>query len=81
MSMTKPVEALPQIRNQELTSEKRQFNLIFAAAFAVFLVAFAVSRLLPGSQSLWSRGHEHRRSVFEKARAEADILASFALMR
>jgi len=81
MSMTRQANNLLSVRDQRLSGDRRDFNLVYAAAFVLFLVIFSLARLLPRN---WiSRGERRtgNRGIIEQARAEANILASCALMR
>ncbi len=80
MSTTTQIDQMQPIRHGRPGSETRLFNMIFATAFLVFVVGFAVARVVPGSGSVWSHDKKSGRGVIEKARAEANMLASFALM-
>lgn len=80
MSTTTQIDQAQAVRHGKPTSDKRLFNVIFTAAFLVFVVGFAFARLLPGRGSVWAHGNRRARGVIEKARAEANMLASFALM-
>lgn len=68
-------------RVQRLVGRRRDFNLVYAPAFCILLIVFAISSLSPKN---WGAQAEHRaagKSIVERARAEASILASYALMR
>lgn len=80
MSTTTQIDQAQAVRHARPTGDKRLFNVIFTAAFLVFVVGFAFARLLPGRASTRTHGKRHARGVIEKARAEASMLASFALM-
>lgn len=68
-------------RDQRLVGRRRDFNLVYAPAFCMLLIVFAIASLSPKN---WGGHGEHRgasKNIFERARAEASILASYALMR
>lgn len=60
---------------QRRKDEAREFRLIFAVSFAVFLVAAVVARLVPSG-----RPAEPRRSILDEARAAARTSIPFAYM-
>lgn len=80
MSTTTQFDQAQAARHVKPSSDKRLFNVIFTAAFLVFVVGFAFARILPERDRLRAHGNRHARGVIEKARAEANMLASFALM-
>jgi len=81
MSMTKQANNLLSLRNQRLRSDRRHFRLFFAVTFMVFLVVFTFASLMPGNWTSRARAGKHRKGIVERARAEANVLASFGLMR
>ncbi|MBT8447253.1 MAG: light-harvesting protein [Gammaproteobacteria bacterium] len=60
--------------------EAKQFHLIYAACFAVFLVVAIVSRLLPRSWRPRLPGARARRTIIGEAREAADTFVPFAFM-
>jgi hypothetical protein len=57
-----------------------QYYLIYSVCFMIFLVAVAVSRLLP-TRLRWNvSGHDSGRSVFQTARIAAGSCVPFAFM-
>lgn len=80
MKVTTQVNDLISIRDQRLSADRRDFNLIFAATFMVFLVIFGFARLLPRSWGARAIQKAHANGVIQQARAEANLLASCALM-
>ncbi len=58
-------------------TESLEFRLIFVAAFAVFLVAATVERLLPLS---WFTRGAARKSIVEQAKEAANTCAAYAFM-
>ncbi len=58
-------------------TESLEFRLIFAAAFAVFLVAATVERLLPLG---WFKRGQSRKSIIEQAKEAANTCAAYAFM-
>jgi len=71
---------LHSIRDQRLHADKRHFNLIFMATFVVFLVIFGFARLMPRSLGTRTVRKVHDQGVVARARAEANLLASCALL-
>lgn len=59
-------------------AESIEFRLIFIAAFAVFLVAATVERLLP--TSWFKRNASRRESIFKQAKDAANTCAAYAFM-
>ena len=60
--------------------EAKQFHLIYAACFVVFLVVALVSRLLPGSWRPKLAGARAQRTILGEAREAADTFVPFAFM-
>lgn len=60
--------------------EAIEFRLIFAAAFAVFLLASIVERALPHKWAQRAGSGEVSKSVFEQAREAAHISVAYAFM-
>ncbi len=58
-------------------TESLEFRLIFAAAFAIFLVAALAERLLPHR---WLHQSAARKSVLEQAKEAANTCAAYAFM-
>ncbi len=56
-------------------ADKRQFRLMFLASFVLFLIAAAVSRLVPRRT-----GAPARVSIFRQARTDAYATIPFAFM-
>ena len=79
MNMMNQAGRLHSLRDQRLSGDRRDFNLVYAAAFTVFLIVFCLARLVPVSRKAGEE--KRRRSIFEQAREQANILASCALMR
>jgi hypothetical protein len=62
--------------------EAREFRLLYWVSFFIFLVAAAVSRVLPGQRNGGFTGVVSvRRSVIAEARASAQTLIPFAFMK
>lgn len=61
-------------------AEGREFRAIYWAAFAVFLAAALVGRVLPRKWRLFQSGDMAGRSVFQEARAAAGAFVPFAMM-
>jgi hypothetical protein len=80
MSMTRQAENLHHERTHRIDSDRRLFGLLYALAFVTLFVAYGVARMLPVSGSVWANDQARGEGVMQKARAEANILASFALM-
>lgn len=80
MDMTKQASDLPSVRDQRLKIDRRHFNVIFLAAFPVYLTVYGLARLLPDSwrSSLFSMKLDA--GLFEQARLQANLLASYATM-
>lgn len=81
MSINREADNLPSVRDQRLSVDRRDFNLAYAAAFVLFLVVFSVALLLPRNWSLYGDHRAYGKGVIERARTDANILASCALMR
>ena len=73
-------EHLASIRDQRMNVDRRHFRVIFAAAFVFYLIAFSFARLLPARWRARFYGFERRRGVIAQANAQANILASYAIM-
>lgn len=58
-------------------TESVEFRLIFAAAFAVFLIAATVERMLPLG---WLKRGQSRKSIIEQAKEAANTCAAYAFM-
>lgn len=58
-------------------TESVEFRLIFAASFAIFLVAALVERLLPHR---WLNRTVARKPVLEQAKEAANTCAAYAFM-
>jgi len=81
MSMTRQANNLLSVRDRRLSGDRRDFNLVYAAAFILFVVVFSLARLLPRTWTRRADRGDGNRGIIEQARAEANILASCALMR
>lgn len=66
-------------RMQRKQTEQREFQLVLALIFSVFLMISLVSRVLPRSWRPLDRGHN--RSVIGEAKAAAHEMAPFLFMR
>lgn len=60
--------------------EAKQFHLIYAACFVVFLVVAIVSRLLPRSWRPRAPGAKAGKTIIGEAREAADTFVPFAFM-
>jgi len=69
------------VHDRHLNRDQRSFNLIFAAIFVLFLVFYTLARILPQRWIEQAGRSVRRRGIIAKARSEANILASYALMR
>lgn len=69
-----------QQTSQLLAAERRQFRLIFMAAFAVFLTITALARLLPRRLRPWSPPADRRLSFVAEARALTHTVVPFAFL-
>ena len=81
MTMKKRANDVLSMRDQRLSGDRRDFNLAYGAAFVLFLVVFTLAMLLPRNWILQSDHRASGKGIIEQARAEANILASCALMR
>ncbi len=61
-------------------AESLEFRLIFVAAFAVFLFAATVERLIPIRRLLRGGEASAHQSLFEQAKAAANTCAAYAFM-
>lgn len=61
-------------------TESIEFRLIFIAAFAVFLVAATVERILPMRWLRKRADRSPRKSIFEQAKEAANTCAAYAFM-
>jgi hypothetical protein len=77
--MTVKVEQRGKARSRT-HQDRIEYRLIFGAAFLVFLVAAAVSRLLPARGRSGQAVNGRRASVFESARMAAGSTIPFAFM-
>ena len=57
-----------------------QYHLIYSISFVIFLVAIAVSRLVPARLRSNISGHDRGRSVLQAARVAAGNCVPFAFM-
>jgi hypothetical protein len=73
-------EHLGSIRDQRMNVDRRHFRVIFVAAFMFYLIAFSFARLLPARWRSRFYGFERKRGVIAQASAQANILASYAIM-
>jgi hypothetical protein len=60
--------------------ETKQFQLIFAFSFVLFLAIVAMTRLLGPRWRLWPSSTEGRQSIIQEARAAANTFIPFAFM-
>jgi len=80
MKVTTQASNVLSIRDQRLNADRRDFNLIFGVTFVIFLVIFGFARLLPRSWGSRTIEKAHANGVVGQARADANLLASCALM-
>ncbi|MGB0513765.1 MAG: hypothetical protein ACPGJE_02865 [Wenzhouxiangellaceae bacterium] len=81
MTTNRQAHNLTSVRDQRLSGDRRDFNLAYAAAFVLFLVVFTLALLLPKSWTAHGDQRSGGKGIIEQARAEANVLASCALMR
>jgi hypothetical protein len=60
--------------------ETKQFQLIFAFSFVLFLAIVAMTRLLGPRWRPWPSCPEGRQSIIQEARAAANTFIPFAFM-
>jgi hypothetical protein len=82
MDMTKHDSDLhpASVRNQRLKIDRRHFNVIFLAAFPVYLTVYGLGRLLPQSWRSNLFAIELDAGIIEQARLQSNLLASYATM-
>jgi hypothetical protein len=80
MSTTRQTANLHHDRGHRDGNDRYLFSLLYALAFVTLFVAYGLARALPLAGSAGAHGHQHGEGITQKARAEANILASFALM-
>jgi len=80
MNLTKQGSGLPSTRDQRLKTDRRHFNVVFAAAFPLYLVAYGLASLLPANwrSSLFSV--ETNAGIIEQARMQSNLIASYVTM-
>jgi hypothetical protein len=60
--------------------KEKQFRIIFAATYLLFLAAAIVQRMLPHAPSQFEAQSRSSRSIFHEAKALADRTIPFAFM-
>lgn len=80
MNMTKPASELHSVRSERLRMDRRHFNVIFAFAFAIYLVAYGLARLLPRSWRASLCEDDGSTGIIQQARGKANLIASCATM-
>lgn len=68
-------------RNKRLSRNRRDFNLVYVAAFCLLVVLFTIARMSPRSWGAHADAGFPEKGVIDRARAEASIVASYSLLR
>ena len=67
-------------RHRDRRADRRDFRLIYAAAFVLSLLVAIGSRFVPRAWRPAPFGASNRRSVFAEAKAGASMITPFAFM-
>jgi hypothetical protein len=76
MSDMKPISPLARLAKQEA----KEFRLIFAACFVIFLMVVIMARLLPKQWRPWPAAAQGRTSIINEAKAATNTFIPFAFM-
>lgn len=80
-NMKEQVGDLHTLRNKRLSRNRRDFNLVYIAAFCLLVVLFTIARMSPRNWTARGGAGIPGSGVIDRARAEASIVASYSLLR